>query len=637
MTTADGAVLGATKIVDGGSSALRWELVIMGDGFRRGELGRFEAETRRVVEAVLRTPPYDELRAAINVYRVDVASTDSGATDPVDCAGGSGAVKRTYFDATFCGDRRNRRLLVVDEATAQTVAAEKVPGWDAAMVIVNSTVYGGSGGKVAVLSLAPEAVDLALHEFGHSAFQLADEYESLSGCGRPGDADHAVHPPGEPPEPNVTVNTDRATLKWRQLVAPTTPLPTSRNANCRQCDQQDSPQPPGTVGLYEGADCYHCGAYRPEFDCKMRTLPAPYCAVCRRRIRQTLTPLLPPVPPVAATAWGPRRLDLFVSGGGQACHHKWFDGSAWGPSLDGAWQGQGGILLGPPEAVSGGPRRLDVFAVGSDHALYHKAFGNGGWAPSLTGWRRLGGVVQGQPEAVSWGPGRVDVFVVGGHRALYHRWSDDGRWQPASGFERLGGVAISQPHAVTWGPGRLDLFVVGGDRALYHRSFDDGGWQPSFKRLGGELSGEPAVVSWGSGRLDVFVVGPGQVLLHKFWDGAGWQPPQTGWEPLGGALVGSPAAVSWEPGRLDVFHVGRDRAVYHKWFDGSAWKPSTDGWRRLGGQAVGAVSAVSWEPGRLDVFHVGGDRAVYHKWFDGSAWGPSLDGAWRRLGGSAEF
>jgi hypothetical protein len=95
-------------------------------------------------------------------------------------------VKRTYFDATFCGDGRNRRLLVVDDATAEVVATDQVPDWDAVLVIVNSTVYGGSGGKIAVLSLDTEAVNLALHELGHSVFQLADEYDSLPGCGRGG-------------------------------------------------------------------------------------------------------------------------------------------------------------------------------------------------------------------------------------------------------------------------------------------------------------------------------------------------------------------------------------------------------------------------------------------------------------------
>jgi hypothetical protein len=634
VSTGDGRVLGTTKLVDNGPPARRWNVVVMGDGYRQAELGRYAADASRVVDVLLGTPPFDELRAAINVYRVDVASTDSGADDPVGC-GGSGAAPRTYLDATFCGDGAIQRLLVVDDATAHAVADDQVPDWDVILVIVNTTVYGGSGGATAVFSLAPGAEEIALHELGHSAFGLADEYEYYLGCGA--DTDRDVHPPVEPGEPNVTVDTNRSTLKWRALVDPATPLPTSRNADCRRCDPQPSPQPPGTVGLYEGAHYYHCRAYRPEFDCRMRALGFPYCAVCRRRIRAVLAPFLPPVPPVAATAWAPRRLDLFILGRGRAGYHKWFDGSAWRPSTAGAWEPQGGILLGPPVALSWGPRRLDLLAVGSDRALYHKSFGSGGWAPSLTGWERLGGTVAGQPAAVSWAPGRLDVFVVGGGRAVYHKWFDGGAWRPAGGFERLGGVAAGQPHATAWGPRRLDLFVVGGGRALYHRWFDGSAWQPSggFERLGGELSDEPAVVSWGPDRLDVVAVGPGRALLHKFWDGAAWRPSAAGWSPLGGVAVGSPAAVAWAPGRLDVFHVGTDRAVYHKWWDG-AWRPSASGWERLGGVAAGSPSAVAWEPGRLDVFCVGADLAVNHKWFAGGAWGPS-PGGWQRLGGSADF
>jgi hypothetical protein len=44
------------------------------------------------------------------------------------------------------------------------------------------------------------------------------------------------------------------------------------------------------VGAFEGARYFHCGIYRPEFNCKMRVLSLPFCAVCQRRIRQTLTP-----------------------------------------------------------------------------------------------------------------------------------------------------------------------------------------------------------------------------------------------------------------------------------------------------------------------------------------------------------
>jgi IgA Peptidase M64/Repeat of unknown function (DUF346) len=635
VSTGDGTVLGTTKLVDNGPPARRWNVVVMGDGYRAAQMGGYAADTQRVVNVLLSTPPYDGLRAAINVYRVDVTSTDSGADDPAEC-GGSGAAPRTYFDATFCGAPGVQRLLVVDDTTALAVADAQVPEWDVILVIVNSPVYGGSGGATAVFSLAPDAEEIALHELGHTAFGLADEYEYYLGCGV--DSDRDVHPPDEPAEPNVTVDTNRTTLKWRQLVAAATPLPTSRNADCTQCDPQPSPQPPGTVGLYEGAHYYHCRAYRPEFDCRMRALGFAYCAVCKRRIREVLTPFLPPVPPVAATAWAPRRVDLFIRGADRAGYHKWFDGTGWGPSLGGAWERQGGILLGPPEAVSWGQGRLDVFAVGTNRALYHKSF-EGTWAPSLSGWERLGGTVLGQPEAVSWEPGRLDVLVVGDDRALYHRWFSNGSWAPHDSFERLGGVATSQPHAVAWEPRRLDVFVLGGDRALYHKWFDGTGWRPpgAFERLGGELSGEPAVVSWAPDRLDLFAVGPDRALLHKFWDGGAWQPSASGWSSLGGAVVGEPAVVSWAADRLDVFHVSGDQAVYHKWWDGAAWRPSASGWQRLGGTAVGAVSAVAWEPRRLDLFHVGGDLAVYHKWFDGSAWRPSLGGAWQRLGGSADF
>jgi len=99
------------------------------------------------VAAFRATPPYDELSPAINVFRVNVASTDSGADDPT-ATGGTGASVRTYFDATF-GANGIRRLLVSNATTALTVAAAQVPEFTVVLVVVNSTVYGGSGGSIA--------------------------------------------------------------------------------------------------------------------------------------------------------------------------------------------------------------------------------------------------------------------------------------------------------------------------------------------------------------------------------------------------------------------------------------------------------------------------------------------------------
>ena len=67
------------------------------------------------------------------------------------------------------------------------------------------------------------------------------------------------------------------------------PLPTTKNANCSQCDPQASPVPSGIVGTFEGADYYHCAAFRPEYDCRMRTLGVPFCRVCQDVILRKLT------------------------------------------------------------------------------------------------------------------------------------------------------------------------------------------------------------------------------------------------------------------------------------------------------------------------------------------------------------
>ena len=286
MTTADGRVLGTTAVVDNGPANRRWNLVVLGDGFQEGQRGEYATAVQQLVGRLFATPPFDQLSRAVNVHRVDVASTDSGADDPIAC-GGTGAAPRTYFDASFC-TAGIQRLLVVDNLTAFTVAGEAVPQWNMILVVVNSTVYGGSGGGVAVYSLAGGAEEIAIHEMGHTAFGLADEYEFFAGCGV--DTDRNNHPAFEPPEPNVTTDPDPTRLKWRDLVLPGTPLPTTSNADCTQCDPQPNPLSPDTVGAYEGARYYHCGAYRPQFDCKMRALGPPFCAVCQRRIVQTLEP-----------------------------------------------------------------------------------------------------------------------------------------------------------------------------------------------------------------------------------------------------------------------------------------------------------------------------------------------------------
>ncbi|MDC6169252.1 M43 family zinc metalloprotease, partial [Paucibacter sp. XJ19-41] len=98
-------------------------------------------------------------------------------------------------------------------------------------------------------------------------------------------------------------------------------------------------------------------------------------------------------------AWGANRLDVFVIGSNRALFHKWWNGSAWGPSLTG-YEAMGGICTSTPQAVSWGPNRLDVFVTGTDSQLYHKWWNGSTWGPSLTGYEAMGGVIQGEPRAV---------------------------------------------------------------------------------------------------------------------------------------------------------------------------------------------------------------------------------------------
>src|SRR5437879_4307375 len=107
MTASDGVVMGMTKIVDHGPAADRWNMVILADGYKTSELSKFHDDAQRFVDHLYATAPFADLWCAVNVFRVDVTSTDSGADDPGSCGDGStgsGATAATYFDATFCGD-----------------------------------------------------------------------------------------------------------------------------------------------------------------------------------------------------------------------------------------------------------------------------------------------------------------------------------------------------------------------------------------------------------------------------------------------------------------------------------------------------------------------------------------------------
>ena len=145
---------------------------------------------------------------------------------------------------------------------------------DYIIIMVNSETYGGGAiyNFYAVSSLHRMAEYVLPHEFGHAFGGLADEYvdEEMSYA--------SLHRKGsEPLEPNIT-NLKDFDSKWKNLLQPSTPIPTPDNNNVPKGEC-------GPLGVYEGAGYSSKGVYRPTMHCMMRDY-APFCPVCAKRLEE---------------------------------------------------------------------------------------------------------------------------------------------------------------------------------------------------------------------------------------------------------------------------------------------------------------------------------------------------------------
>ena len=230
----------AVKIVDHGPDSARWNMVILPEGYTAAELGKFHDDAQRFVDHLYATAPFTDLWCGVeNIHRLDVVSTASGADYPATCADrppGDGVPTSiavdTYFDAGFCRDN-TRRLVYGDEALALSTATMATPNPQVTMVIVNSTRYGGAGGSVGWFSTDPRSAEIGIHEMGHSFFKLADEY---------GDRDAQWAGAEAGTKANTTTITNRATTKWHDLIAASTPLPNATEPGLLEGEQRREPR-----------------------------------------------------------------------------------------------------------------------------------------------------------------------------------------------------------------------------------------------------------------------------------------------------------------------------------------------------------------------------------------------------------
>jgi hypothetical protein len=301
------------KLHERGAPADKLDLLILGDGYTAAERGKFERDARRLLKVFFATSPFKERERDINVWGLVPASTDSGISRPSDHI-----YKRTALGTTYDTFDSERYVLTEENRRLRDLAANAP--YEVVEILVNSDKYGGGGIYNLYSTVAADnlwAPYIFVHEFGHHLAGLADEYYT---------SDVAYLPPAEkvePWEPNVTALLDPLKLKWRDLVAPGTPLPTpwpkeqyeeaSKEGQKRRREIRaqhrpesemdalfkaelardtallNSPALAGKVGAYEGANYEARGYYRPQSDCIMFTRDnVGFCAVCRRALQETM-------------------------------------------------------------------------------------------------------------------------------------------------------------------------------------------------------------------------------------------------------------------------------------------------------------------------------------------------------------
>jgi IgA Peptidase M64/Peptidase M64 N-terminus len=296
-----------------GPPAEKVDWLILGDGYTRAELPKFEKDARRLMELLFAQSPFKQHRKDFNVWAICPVSEESGISRP-----STGVHRRTPLGASYDAFGSERYILTYENRALRDIAS--FAPYEFIEILANGKTYGGGGifGQYATVAAdSLWAPYVFVHEFGHHFAALADEYYT---------SDVAYEPAGEkiePWEPNVTALKAPAELKWKDLVESATPLPTPWNKEAFEAYEaeirkertrirkENRPESEmdelflrqkqhetallagspygGKVGAFEGAMYEGRGYYRPEADCIMFSRDdVGFCAVCRRAIERVI-------------------------------------------------------------------------------------------------------------------------------------------------------------------------------------------------------------------------------------------------------------------------------------------------------------------------------------------------------------
>lgn len=245
-----------------------------GDGHASvDDKGLFLEGARSFLRSLLGSDFWSEHRDAFNVYLLFTPSPDAGFSITVD--GEKVLSRRTRYDATF---ELPQSILQLDREAALADALALLPEVDLVIVAVNTPLYGPRSNStlaqpgVMVLAAGPSQISandtMPSHEMAHFIGSLCDEYEEFGGF--------TPFLNTRPFCPNVSYSNDPAEVPWLSWLLPGF-APPSRDID-------------GSMGMFEGADYYPGGAYRPSYESTMRSLTpffnAPSRAALERAIGQ---------------------------------------------------------------------------------------------------------------------------------------------------------------------------------------------------------------------------------------------------------------------------------------------------------------------------------------------------------------
>ncbi len=197
-----------------GDPSAKVDFLILGDGYTKQEIPKFEKDARRLMQILFSTPPFQERRVDFNVWGLCPPSAESGISRP-----STGVHRRSPVGSTYDSFGSERYILTFDNRALRDIA--QFAPYEFIEILVNGKTYGGGGIFNLFSTVAADSLwspYLFVHEFGHQFAGLADEYYTSASYY------DANRPRPEPWEPNVTNHPGE--LKWKDLLAPGTPVPT---------------------------------------------------------------------------------------------------------------------------------------------------------------------------------------------------------------------------------------------------------------------------------------------------------------------------------------------------------------------------------------------------------------------------